>query len=42
MNWINGPLLRESARRYGYRVDFAPFAYRAKSNVVTLTTSLME
>jgi hypothetical protein len=42
VNWINGPLLAAVGRRHGYDVSFAQFAHRSGSNVVTLTTSLLD
>jgi hypothetical protein len=42
VNWVNGPLLREVGAHLGYAVDFEPFRYRARSNIVVLTTSQKE
>jgi hypothetical protein len=35
--WINGPLLAHIGRRMGYDVQYAPFAHRAGTNIVTMT-----
>jgi hypothetical protein len=42
VNWVNGPLLAAIGRRRGFDVSFAPFAYRAGSNVLTLTARVRD
>jgi hypothetical protein len=42
VNWVNGPLLRLVANRYGYDVHFHPFTYRQNSNITILTTSMRD
>ena len=35
--WLNGPLLAHIGRRMGYDVQYAPFAHRTGTNIVTMT-----
>jgi hypothetical protein len=35
--WLNGPLLAHIGRRMGYDVQYAPFAHRSGTNIVTMT-----
>ena len=37
VNWVNGRLLAAIGSRRGFDVSFAPFAYRAGANVMTMT-----
>ena len=37
VNWVNGRLLGAIGSRRGFDVSFAPFAYRAGANVMTMT-----
>lgn len=42
VNWVNGAVLREVARRFGYDVRFMPFAHRARSRSSVLMTQRKE
>lgn len=37
VNWVNGPILRTSASRRGFSVEFLPFAHGSKSPISTAT-----
>ena len=37
VNWVNGPILRTSASRRGFHVEFNPFAHGSKSPISTAT-----
>jgi hypothetical protein len=37
VNWVNGPILKTSASRRGFAVEFSPFAHRTKSPISTAT-----
>ncbi len=42
LNWVNGALLKEVARREGYDVHFRPFKYRANTHTTILYTTRRE
>jgi hypothetical protein len=37
VNWVNGPILRTSASRRGFSIEFSPFAHGSKSPISTAT-----
>ena len=42
VNWVNGTLLAQLARRRGFDVAYAPFAHRDGTNVVTMTAHVRD
>jgi hypothetical protein len=37
VNWVNGPIMKTSASRRGFAVEFSPFAHGSKSPISTAT-----